>query len=277
MALAAISKQAELCNISSNLPFKQNKVLFFDTEQSAYHVQLIVNRIRTMAGVTTKEIEERFFIYGLREAESVTQRKEFIESKIDTSKDAGIVFIDGIRDLVRSINDEGEATDLVCKLMKWSSEKNIHIVSVLHTNKGDSHARGHIGTEVMNKSESTLMVEKHLQDESISIVSPEYTRNMPFQEFAFSIDDDGIPYITGMPMEESKKHIPKPGDISRGEYLNCAEGWTDEIRKDAVLKIRNYFNVGITNAECYLQYMVDSGYVNRMKIPKTNKYVFNSI
>jgi hypothetical protein len=42
-------------------------------------------------------------------------------------------------------------------LMQWTGEKNIRIQTVLHLNKGDDNARGHIGTELNNKAESLLL------------------------------------------------------------------------------------------------------------------------
>ena len=44
--------------------------------------------------------------------------------------------------------------------MRWSSYYELHIHTVLHLNKGDDNTRGHIGSELNNKAETVLLVEK---------------------------------------------------------------------------------------------------------------------
>ena len=67
-----------------------------------------------------------------------------IRYAIYRTPDVGLVIIDGIRDLMHDINSSTEATKLVGDLMQWTGEQNIHFQTVLHLNKGDDNARGHI-------------------------------------------------------------------------------------------------------------------------------------
>lgn len=62
--------------------------------------------------------------------------------------------------MVCDINSPGESTRIISKLMQWTDEKQIHLHTILHQNKGDENARGHIGTELNNKAESVLLVEE---------------------------------------------------------------------------------------------------------------------
>lgn len=95
--------------------------------------------------------------------------------------------------MVSSINDEAEATLIASKLLKWTEERNIHIVTVLHQNKGDNNARGHLGSELVNKAETVLSITKAESDNEISIVEPQQCRNKEPEVFSFEIDDSGIP------------------------------------------------------------------------------------
>ena len=65
------------------------------------------------------------------------------------------------------INSPREATLIVNYLMNWTEEFNLHLHTVIHQNKGDENARGHIGTEINNKSETVLRVEKDKNDDAI--------------------------------------------------------------------------------------------------------------
>ena len=66
---------------------------------------------------------------------------------------------------------------IASKLLKWTEEKNIHVVTVLHQNKNDGNARGHLGSELVNKAETVLSVTKDSKEKDISIVEAEYCRN----------------------------------------------------------------------------------------------------
>ena len=69
---------------------------------------------------------------------------------------------------------------------------------VLHQNKNDLNARGHIGTEIDNKAETTLSVAKSKQNKDISEVNPDYCRNLDFEPFAFTMDEDFKPVLIGL-------------------------------------------------------------------------------
>lgn len=189
---ASVAKNNVISVLTNELPNTQRNVLYFDTEQGKYHVQKALKRICTITGVSEPT---NLNTYGLRALNPI-ERAELIEYAIYNTPNLGIVFIDGIKDLITSINDEEQATMIVSKLMKWSEEKNILIVTVLHQNKGDNNARGHIGTELNNKAETVLSVSKSTENEMVSIVQAEMCRNLEPESFAFEIDQNGIPYIS---------------------------------------------------------------------------------
>jgi RecA-family ATPase len=171
--------------IKSNLNGK--KVVLFDTEQGRYHVWRISKRIENMAG----QFPDNLRIFGLRPL-TVHERIREIENYIYLN-DLELVIIDGIRDLVTDINSAEQATEIVGKLMKWSYEREIHICTVLHQNKADENARGHIGTEIVNKSETVIQVAKAKLKE-YSVITSVYTRGQEIKEFQFRIDK-GLPVI----------------------------------------------------------------------------------
>ena len=192
MAIAAAVGKGLLQNkLRSPLKDDFNQVLYFDTEQSKYHVQRAVKGICTQIGVG---IPSNLNTYGLRKL-SPSERLKLVEYAIENTPNLGFVVIDGIRDLVTSINDEAEASNIASKLLKWTEEYNIHIVVVLHENPGSDKARGHIGTELMNKAETVIALQVDKYDESTSTVSAGFCRNKAFKPFAFTITDEGLPQI----------------------------------------------------------------------------------
>ncbi|WP_242083176.1 AAA family ATPase [Aestuariivivens sediminis] len=188
LASAALGNELILGTYKGELPKEQSAVAYFDTEQGAYHVQKAQKRI---CSLTKKEKLEKLYLYHLRALEP-SERLKVIEAVIYANDNLGIVVIDGIRDLVTSINDEGQATMICSKLLKWSEERNILIIVVLHQNKGNDFARGHLGTELINKAELVLSVTKQKSNEAISIVKAEYSRDIEPEPFSFTIID-GLP------------------------------------------------------------------------------------
>lgn len=164
------------------------KVVLFDTEQAQYHIWKATKRIEQMLGRWPIDVE----VFGLR-PDSTADRVTMIESYI-YQQEPEVVFIDGIRDLITDINDATQATEIVGKLMKWSYEKKCHICCVLHQNKADDNARGHIGSEIVNKSETVIAINKIIGDTIYSAVKSVYTRGQETKEFCFSIEN-GLPVV----------------------------------------------------------------------------------
>jgi len=212
LAGAAISGQDESNLLKVKLPEKKSKVVFFDTEQSKSHTALVGKRLMELIG----DIEStQFDIFSLRRF-SIDQRLQALEELFIRYDDIGLVIIDGIKDLVSEINNEKEASQIGNKLLEWTQRYNIHIVVVLHQNKGDKHARGHIGGELQNKAETTVSISKRKEGH---VVAPEFTRNDDFISFVIGFkpvklgkNETVIPFIN-LDQKVSKKSKGK-GRIS---------------------------------------------------------------
>ncbi|GBF19522.1 MULTISPECIES: AAA family ATPase [Arenibacter] len=192
LIVASFIRDATVLNtIKGTAKRGKNEVILFDTEQGKFHLHRTVTRICKMSNMFNPS---KFKAYGLRKFKAV-DRVKMIEDKIYSTPNLGLVVIDGVRDLVTSINDEEQASNMTSLLLKWTEELNIHIIVVLHQNKNDNNARGHLGAELVNKAETTLSVTKSLQDKRISIVEAEYCRDKEPEPFAFEIDDTGLPIL----------------------------------------------------------------------------------
>ena len=174
----------------ASLPEGKRKILYFDTEQSPFHCKKVLQRILKLAGLPLDRQPENLIFSHLREIANPAVRCEIIRKAIYSIEEVGLVIIDGIRDLMLDINNATQATTLIGDLMQWTSEREIHIQTVLHLNKGDDNSRGHIGTELNNKAETVLQVTKDPADEDRSIVSASFIRSKPFEKFAFRICDE---------------------------------------------------------------------------------------
>ena len=178
----------------SHFPEGKRRVLYFDTEQSDYHCHRVLERINRLAGFPEDKNCELIQFAKLREC-SPMLRRQLIEMALERIPGVGLVIIDGLRDLMYDINSSSESAEVIGLLMRWTSQYNIHIHTVLHLNKGDDNVRGHIGTELNHKAETILHISKNENDGSVSEVHPSMMRDREFAPFAFLINKYGLPEL----------------------------------------------------------------------------------
>jgi hypothetical protein len=190
-ALASAALTSEYFgNIKGTLPDDKRQIIYIDTEMGRYHTQKAFKRILSLSnGHGYGNI--RFFCFRSLEP---NERLLAAELLIKNTSNLGLVIIDGIKDLINSINDESEASKIATKLLQWTEIYNIHIITVLHQNKADSNARGHVGTELINKAETVLSITKD-EDATVSVVEATQCRNIEPEPFGFEIIE-GLPVFT---------------------------------------------------------------------------------
>jgi hypothetical protein len=192
IAAAAAIGSCSIDGIRGEFNNGKTGVIYFDTEQGSYWSHIAYKRIIRAIGT---ERPANLSYYDLQQY-TPAERVQMITAAIEGNDKLSLVVIDGVRDLIQSINDESEATGITSKILKWVSQKHVHIICLLHQNKNDFNARGHIGTELINKAESTLSVTKE-KDETISTVKQDYCRGENFAPFSFMVDpESGLPVLT---------------------------------------------------------------------------------
>lgn len=227
-------------------------LLIFDTEQEEYDVWMAKDRIYRM----TNQQVPIFCLRGL----NLQERREFIELTVKNwHRPVKIIFIDGIRDLISNINDPDESTDVVGWLMKMNVEHKVHICTVLHQNKTDLNARGHIGTELLNKAEITIQVELDEKQDKFnppSVVSVESSRRKPFDPFVFTHGPTGLPELLGAPL--GQEVVNQDEELMRLEA--AFEGQTLK-GKECRQMIMAQFGVGDNKARQLLAKFTNRGWV----------------
>ena len=266
MFMASMAKNGLIQDrFKGNLPENKNRVIFFDTEQSEYHVQKVFHRVQRLIGESSKN----FDAYCLRKY-MTDERLKIIKTVIYNTPDLGFVVIDGIRDLVTSINDEEQATQIASCLMKWTTERDIHIMTVLHQNKGDLNARGHLGTEMVNKGQTVLSVSVDPNNKSISIVEAERCRERDPETFAFFVDENGLPEVItdwkpSPPQTGGRRPKASPDSITDKIHFDTLSEIFRDLPKPNGSKIKDclktMFDIGTNMAGQYVTYYEKEGWI----------------
>ena len=290
MCVAAAISGKLYCNLDFSSLRGGDRIYVFDTEQTRYHISQFNKRIRNILkqiapGITDQEVQRRLKVYGLRPADSIEERTNFVIKEInDNRNEIGIVFIDGIRDLIRDINDSARSIEIVTKLMALATYSDVHIMLVLHTNKGDDNARGHIGTELENKCEAVIRIYMPADNSPFSVVEPVATRNLPFETFTFHVDETtGVPYLGDVDHDLIKKSAnkkPEPDEIDMERYKDLAKDWHDLTTDQAMDRIGKFFldlKLGRDKCKKYLHNMFDIRIIEKKPIFGKNAYLYSRL
>jgi hypothetical protein len=161
-------------------------VLSFDTEQSHFHAQRVQRRVLELIGGNC----EFYKTFGLR-SYTPKERFDFIDWVVFESEfknNIGLMSIDGFVDLVTDFNSLEQSTGLTEKLLNWTAKGKMHCTGILHKNFGTAKPVGHVGSSVLKKAETVVFIEK--DDDDVTKVKCEYSRNQPFKEIKFNVDDN---------------------------------------------------------------------------------------
>lgn len=274
IAASMLTDTLQLEKIKGTLPDDKRAILYFDTEQSPFHATRSIQRICRLANDPDPD---NLFAYRLRPL-TPAERLQAIEEKISTTEGLGVVIIDGIRDLLTiGINDEMEATSLTSKFLKWTADYEIHIILLLHQNKTDGNARGHVGTEVLNKAETTLTITKD-DKTGLFVVSCDYSRDTGFEDFAFSIDE-GLPVTSNMPQEErgkSKNPTTIPNDkhfqVLSAVFADREPKQYKELQERIINGFEGLF--GYNASRLFITYYIDKGWISKTRDANKTYYKY---
>lgn len=144
-------------------------------------------------------------------------------------------------------------------------DRQIHIHTILHQNKNDENARGHIGTELNNKAETVMQVEVDKMDRTVSVVEAIHIRDRAFEPFAFRINDEVLPELLDSYQPQEKK-IGRPVKEPFDPYKEISES-VHRAALDAA-----FTNVCITSYDDYLERLKEGYALQDIKL-RHNKAV----
>lgn len=220
------------------------RALYIDTEMEKLSSAKVMRRVHWLCDVDMNAPfpEDRFSVLWLKnmprdgEARPYRQRFDLIKTAIEMIQ-PDVVFIDGLRDLVSSINDEEAGTTILDYFGSIAEERNLSVWLALHQNPSrnneveDAKMRGWIGTELGNKVSDTLVSIKTKTANGVTFtVKQQDARDKDLDDWKFQITDDagnlGIPRITN-----SGTNLPSKSK----EQVTCDEvtlirGWIEQAK-----------------------------------------------
>ena len=158
------------------------EILYIDTEQTEAEHYKVQERVYSQAGIVKDP--ENYHAWSIGE-ESRLNMVSFIKHIVEKHKNIGVIFIDGIVDLCADYNDLKGSAALTNFIKKIANKHNILIINILHNARSTGDARGHLGTELINKSKAVIQVSKD-EEGGFSTVNFKYLREASPKDFDFT-------------------------------------------------------------------------------------------
>lgn len=149
--IAAAISGKEVCGFVYR---NEGPIVWFDTEQPSLYFWTTQWRICVQAG----EVSPWLYSYTLRALDPKARRAAIDE--IVAAVKPSIIVIDGVADLITSVNSEEECKVFVDQWLMRLAATGATIFPVLHLNKSDGQMSGWLGTMLGRKSDGTLQVEQ---------------------------------------------------------------------------------------------------------------------
>lgn len=202
----------------------EDNVLHVDTEQGYLHYYNSVVRMFRDAGVEKNKIPKNFKSYHTRDLDTEEQIKliEHLLEKLNPR----VVVLDGVADLIEDINEQKEAKRVANMVLRWSTMYNAVIICVIHNTVGSNKMTGAIGTALTKKCETSIKVEKDENNEKISNVSCQASRNRPFNPYSIIYSDLSHRY-------EIIDHVPSSG----GQIIKLPDQYSDDQHREILTQI----------------------------------------
>jgi hypothetical protein len=154
-------------DIENHLGFSKNPLDYFhllyaDTErnlkdQFPYALQQIV----TKAGYNKEDPPANFSFISLLEidrSERFMVLREFIEYQRSITDYHLLIVLDVTTDCIMDFNKPEHTMQLIDLMNRAVNKSNCTFLCIIHENPGSEKARGHLGTEIMNKSSTVMQV-----------------------------------------------------------------------------------------------------------------------
>ena len=215
------------------------KVLYVDTEMEKLSSAKVLRRVHWLCGWDMKYPNDRFSVLWLKnmpkdaDKRAHIQRYDLIRIAIDVIH-PDVLFVDGLRDLLASINDEESITSVLDYFGGVAEDRNMSIWMALHQNPArknvddEAKMRGWAGTELGNKVSDTLVSIKTKTANGVTFtVKQQDARDKDIDDWKFEITDDagnlGIPKIIG-----TGTNLPSRSKEQEGDSPELIRQWIHE-------------------------------------------------
>lgn len=234
--LKKISCSNQLLDLKGDI-FRQVTVCYVDTERNlSEQLPYALQQIQLKAGYAIEEDPSLFAYISLLEIsrkerfKTLTDYLKYIREKYDNHI---FIVLDVVTDCIKDFNRPEDSMELIDMMNAAINKYNVTFLCIIHENPGSiDKARGHLGTEIMNKSTTTIQIgfEKGKNGELTDLIGVKFLKcrnNKKYESFYIQYDPDikELVFANEMLVSEvmkSRKQKADPEELAENiqMYLN---------------------------------------------------------
>lgn len=166
----------------------EKSIIYINTEMT--NSDMVAFRDKICKNLQTETLPENLHLFHFLTL-SPKERVKLLEQVLERSENAHLVFIDGLADLVNSVNDESECNTIIQTLQNLASNYNVSIIGVIHENRGNKNSRGHLGQQAERKCIASISVSKNRAKKFFTITSTLNRHSEDFEDINYHYNETG--------------------------------------------------------------------------------------
>lgn len=257
-------------------------VVYLDFEQHISSTQDLQDKVLKYAGLS--QTPDNLFIYNLLEM-SLDERREVVNLVFAEHK-MHLLIIDGLADILTSVNDEEKSNALIEELALLASKHNTAVVVVIHENKGGGSVRGHLGSQIERKCAGLISIKKDRERKIHSIESRLIRIGDDFENVYFHYSEEHKRMVlldalaTAQLQEEAKQGaVEKKQEKQKGLMYLCFGDLKQLPIKELRAKVRfhNPTTNSDKNADYHIKQALDAGIITVEGERQNRVYTYISV
>ena len=265
--ICAAFLKSQSCN-NETLGFEQQNynakttVLYVDTERNlTEQLPFALQSIQLKAGYSIAEHPDNFDYCSLLQIdrkERFTTLKEYLTHKKQSTNNPLFIVLDVSTDCIEDFNKTDKSMELIDLMNIAVNEHDVTFLCLIHENPKSDKARGHFGTELMNKASTVMQVgfEKDANQNDTDIIRVKYlkcrstARHTPFY-MKFCKTAKGLILADASEVSgviNNRKHKASNDDIKEFIEMYLNDG-TELTRTDLLDKLCEDFKASVRTIE----------------------------
>ncbi|MCR9062877.1 MAG: hypothetical protein NXI00_02865 [Cytophagales bacterium] len=269
-------------HLGMDLKTKENIFLLYVDSERNHKDQLpyAVQKIRKKAGYRIDEIVPNFDILSLINV-ARSNRFEALNNHIkrlqeENPKEHIMIVFDVITDCIGSFNDVNQSMLLIDLMNDLINTSNVSFITVIHENPKGDKARGHLGTEIINKSSQVIQISMEGQLIKVKFLHSRNTGKIPEWNLEFDKKTNGLVQARNSTILGAMNKKQNAAPIEDLQKFILALGNNTFDKKDLIEKIKTNFEVGTRTLEDRLNTLKKLGIIKSVMVGNKSKITIYS-
>lgn len=258
------------------------KLIYVDTERNQKdQFPFAMQQIRKRAGFNYNENPEDFdfiSLINIKREDRFECLKNYVELKQNEHPNYHfIIILDVVTDCIENFNDPRESMKLVDLMNELINEKNVTFICIIHENPGGEKARGHLGTEIINKASQVMQISFDGDNKELIIIKFLHSRNTkPLDPLFIAYDEESKGLVTADINLINKSHLSKQKVAPEHQVKAWIEKYATNMellsKKELLEGLVNHFDCSERNIEDRIKDLVDQGFITKIRAGRSAMY-----